>query len=135
MTVDIGDGRVDTIIVHEDDTCEDLAKEFQLKHNLIPEVIGPLTEHIRINLEDMHGSAEKKKLNRSNNTTTAPSHDRLFHRTLDTSYQDTAHSTTVSMRSMIILLSYFISMKKIIRSCMENRSKNLRRNWRSTVVI
>ena len=79
MTVDSGDGRVDTIIVHDDDTCLDLAKQFQKKHNLIPEVIGPLSEYIRTNLEDAPLSAEKKKLNRSVNSS------RLFHHKTDTS--------------------------------------------------
>ncbi|KAG2386621.1 hypothetical protein C9374_002365 [Naegleria lovaniensis] len=51
MTVDIGDGRSDTITVKEDDSYLDLAKKFQEKHNLIPAIIEPLAEHIKFNVE------------------------------------------------------------------------------------
>ena len=51
MTVDIGDGRSDTITVREEDSYFDLAKLFQEKHGLIADVIEPLAEHIKFNVE------------------------------------------------------------------------------------
>ena len=51
MTVDIGDGRSDTITVREEDSYVDLAKQFQDKHGLIADVIEPLAEHIKFNVE------------------------------------------------------------------------------------
>ncbi len=53
MTVDIGDGRSDTIIVHADDECEDLAMQFQKKHDLSEDVIVPLSEYIRSNVSEL----------------------------------------------------------------------------------
>ncbi len=51
MTVDIGDGRLDTIKIHDDDEHESLARTFIQKHQLGPDVLEPLTEHIRQNVE------------------------------------------------------------------------------------
>ena len=50
MTVEIGDGRVDTIRVHEDDDLEDLARQFVRKHDLDVNIIDPLKEHISANV-------------------------------------------------------------------------------------
>lgn len=60
MTVDIGDGRVDTIKVHEDDDFEELARAFQQKHDLSPTIIAPVTEHIRITVEALNRKKKKK---------------------------------------------------------------------------
>ncbi|KAL9654288.1 hypothetical protein ABK040_010319 [Willaertia magna] len=51
MTVDIGDGRVDTITVREDDSYLELTKQFQEKHNLISGIVEPLAEQIKLNVE------------------------------------------------------------------------------------
>ena len=59
MTVDIGDGRIDTIKIYENDNnFEQLARNFQRKHRLGEQVIVPLTEHIRSNVEALEN--EKK---------------------------------------------------------------------------
>uniref|UniRef100_A0A7S1KTY5 EF-hand domain-containing protein n=1 Tax=Percolomonas cosmopolitus TaxID=63605 RepID=A0A7S1KTY5_9EUKA len=52
MTVDIGDGRIDTIKIHANDTnYEKLARNFQQKHRLGEQVIVPLMEHIKLNVD------------------------------------------------------------------------------------
>lgn len=61
MTVDIGDGRVDSIKVHHHTVdFEKLAKDFQLKHRLGEQVIKPLTEHIRSNVEALLKEQQKQ---------------------------------------------------------------------------
>lgn len=54
MTVDIGDGRVDTIRVREGDDFRELAIEFQNKHGLLAEIVDPLAEHIQVNVESLN---------------------------------------------------------------------------------
>lgn len=51
MKVDLGDGREDTIRVHEDDSFELLARVFQRKHKLSPQIVQPLAEQIRAQVE------------------------------------------------------------------------------------
>lgn len=67
MTVDIGDGRSDTIIVHADDEFEDLASQFQKKHDLSVDVLAPLAEYIRSNVNELSAKNQQSTMNRSNN--------------------------------------------------------------------
>ena len=53
ITVEIGDGRQECIIVHESDNVETLAKEFCEKHNLNMKLQELLGMHIRENLEQV----------------------------------------------------------------------------------
>jgi len=66
MTVDIGDGRSDTVTVKEDDSYVDLAKQFQEKHGLIPGVVEPLAEHIKFNVEKVL-KEQAQALNKTSN--------------------------------------------------------------------
>lgn len=69
MTVDIGDGRVDTIKVREGDDFASLAQAFQKKHGLVAEVVGPLSEHIRQNVDNI---SKKKPASPIQQPTVAP---------------------------------------------------------------
>jgi hypothetical protein len=51
MTVDIGNGKTDEIVVHDSDDYIDLATKFVHKHDLPNDVIEPLSRHIRNNTE------------------------------------------------------------------------------------
>ena len=54
MSVDIGGGESDNIIVHDTDNFMDLATEFATKHHLHSDVIEPLSNHIRNNVEHLY---------------------------------------------------------------------------------
>lgn len=53
MTIEIGNGRKDTIHVFENDNPEDLAKDFCAKHGLSPSIVFPLTQNIYSNMEQV----------------------------------------------------------------------------------
>ena len=53
MTIEIGNGRKDTVHVFEGDQPEDLAALFCQKHNLNSSVIFPLSENIRANMQQV----------------------------------------------------------------------------------
>lgn len=51
MTIEIGDGKKDTVRVFENDDPNVLAKRFCEKHNLNPNIIYPLAQNIYTNME------------------------------------------------------------------------------------
>ena len=53
MTIEIGQGRKDTIHVFEGDEPQDLARAFCSKHNLSPSIVLPLTQNIIANIEQV----------------------------------------------------------------------------------
>ena len=69
MTIEIGQGRKDTIHVFEGDDPQELARAFCTKHNLSTSIVIPLTQNIMANIEQvlserneaMRASNENKK--------------------------------------------------------------------------
>lgn len=53
MTVEIGDGRVDTIRIHQGDRADDLASSFIRKHGLSDSVFPPLRNHIEAHMQQI----------------------------------------------------------------------------------
>jgi hypothetical protein len=76
MTVEIGDGRTDTIDVHEGDDPILLADEFCRMHDLSVNVVEPLAEHIQTNVTNVRPplTSPKKKA-----PTPAPATNNLHH--------------------------------------------------------
>lgn len=61
MTVEIGDGRSDIIRVHEGDDARTLADEFCQHHDLSVNVVRPLADHIKANLEKLRAPLASPK--------------------------------------------------------------------------
>ncbi len=59
MTVEIGDGRTGTISVRRGDREVDLARSFVAEHGLEEGVVGPLADHIRVNLANLPSKRSK----------------------------------------------------------------------------
>ena len=60
MTVDLGQGRKDKLIVHENEKPEDLAASFCRRYNLSERLCGALTANIRANLEEVKDEEEQR---------------------------------------------------------------------------
>ena len=61
MTVEIGDGRSDTIHVHEGDDPRVLADEFCQTHDLSVNVVEPLADHIKANISKIRAPLASPK--------------------------------------------------------------------------
>ena len=58
MTIEIGNGRQETIHIHEDDDPAELAKEFCILHGLNPSIVVPLAQNIHHNIEQVYNDRE-----------------------------------------------------------------------------
>ena len=58
MTIEIGNGRQETIHIHENDDPANLAKEFCMLHGLSSSIVVPLAQNIHHNIEQVYKDRE-----------------------------------------------------------------------------
>lgn len=61
ITIEIGDGQNENILIHEKDSPRDLAKKFAIKYGIGEQLTGLLAEQIRLNIEQTAASARRQE--------------------------------------------------------------------------